>query len=85
MAKKPQQFGLKPSPKNNTGKISPDVDSDKTGTDTAADHTTIKKGQQEHSGRFDKPDKEVNPDTTGIDKQNSPPADTSNSQNNSET
>lgn len=71
-----------PTPKRNTEKISPDVDSDKTGTDTAADHTKTEKVEIDHNSRYDKPEKEVDPDTTSIDTQNSPPSDQTNNQNN---
>jgi hypothetical protein len=40
-----------------------DNDADKTGTDVNADNTVKKTGKQS----FNKPRREVNPDTTGID------------------
>ena len=82
MTKEAKQNGDIPTPKRNTEKISPDVDSDKTGTDTDADHTKTEKVEIDQNSRYDKPEKEVDPDTTSIDTQNSPPSDQSNNQNN---
>lgn len=82
MTIKAKQNGEIPTPKRNMDKISPDVDSDKTGTDTDADHTKTEKVEIDHHDRYDKPDKEVDPDTTSIDTLISPPSDHSNNQNN---
>ncbi len=43
--------------------IVPDTGADKSGTDTDSDKTHKRK----EPGKFDKPEKEVNPDKTGID------------------
>lgn len=47
----------------NTDHTSTDNDADKTGTDSNADCTENK----ESKNRFEKPEREINPDTTGID------------------
>lgn len=82
MTMKAIQNGEIPTPKRNTEKISPDVDSDKTGTDTDADHTKTEPVEINHDDKYDKPKREVDPDTTSIDTQNSPPSDHLNNQTN---
>jgi hypothetical protein len=50
-----------------TPNISPDEDADKTGTDVDSDKTQTGHNKGHDKNKFDKPKRERNPDTTGID------------------